>query len=99
MQTYINEHVLPFELEVLRARCSYWAGDAVGYLDEVVGIMKECRSRARTCDSKEVRMKKGNEGEKEREKAMWVERAARMALIVASQLLEMGVRFIHLYST
>lgn len=75
--------LLPFELEVLCARCAYWSGDHVGYLDEVVGLMRKCRMRARNVV--------GSGEEKEREKSMWVERGARMALIVATQLVEMNV--------
>lgn len=80
---FIFSKLLPFELEVLRARCTYWAGDHVGFLDEIVGLMKRCRFRARHVAGS------GEAGE--REKAMWVERGARMALIAASQLVEMNV--------
>ena len=82
---FILAKLLPFELEVLRARCTFWAGDHIGYLDEIVGLMKRCRFQARhVVGSGEAR---------EREKAMWVERGARMALIAASQLVEMNVSY------
>lgn len=78
-RTYILNKILPFELEVLRARCSYWAGDQAGYLDDVSALLRKCRIRARTTHDIA-------------EQAMWKERGARMALIVASQLVEMKVK-------
>ncbi|EJD07528.1 uncharacterized protein FOMMEDRAFT_137814 [Fomitiporia mediterranea MF3/22] len=75
-RAYILHSILPFELEVLRARCAYWAGDHLGYLDDVSALLQRCRVRARQARG-------GTEG------AMWKERGARMALIVASQLVEM----------
>jgi len=75
-RTYLYERLLPFELEVMRARTKYWAGDALGYLDELTFLLKSCKRRARSARS---------EGERE----MWKERAVRIALIIASQLIEM----------
>lgn len=83
-RTYILNKLLPFELEVLRARCSYWAGDQAGYLDDVSALLRKCRIRARTTHDLA-------------EQAMWKERGARMALIVASQLVEMKVKFFFLF--
>ncbi|KAL5531631.1 hypothetical protein ACEPAG_4508 [Sanghuangporus baumii] len=80
-RAYILRNVLPFELEVLRARCAYWAGDHLGYLDDVSALLHRCRVRARQAPMV------GELGRDER--AMWMERGARMALIVASQLIEM----------
>ncbi|KAI5123540.1 hypothetical protein M0805_006699 [Coniferiporia weirii] len=75
-RAYLFSRVLPFELEVLRAHCAYWAGDHVGYLDDVAALLRRCRTRARAArDPAEL--------------SMWKERGARMALIVASQLVEM----------
>ena len=95
LKAYVRDRLLPFELEVFRARCAYWAGDAVGYLDEVVALMRLCQTRARSCfirPEEGKKVKKEKEEEKERERSMWVERGARMSLIVASQLVEMMVR-------
>ncbi|KAL5492373.1 hypothetical protein ACEPAI_3820 [Sanghuangporus weigelae] len=80
-RAYILRSVLPFELEVLRARCAYWAGDHLGYLDDVSALLHRCRVRARQAP---VVSELGRD-----ERAMWMERGARMALIVASQLVEM----------
>ena len=89
MRAYIlTRGVLPFELEVLRARCAYWAGDPLGYLDDVAALLRRCRVRAREEGKNE------EEGENERSvgrRAVWKERAARMALVAASQLVEMKV--------
>ncbi|KAL5513153.1 hypothetical protein ACEPAH_3551 [Sanghuangporus vaninii] len=80
-RAYILRSVLPFELEVLRARCAYWAGDHLGYLDDVSALLHRCRVRARQAP---MVSELGRD-----ERAMWMERGARMALIVASQLVEM----------
>ncbi|OCB86453.1 hypothetical protein A7U60_g6575 [Sanghuangporus baumii] len=82
-RAYILRSVLPFELEVLRARCAYWAGDHLGYLDDVSALLHRCRVRARQAGMPMA----GELGRDER--AMWMERGGRMALIVASQLVEM----------
>ena len=88
-RSYIFDRILPFELEVLRARCAYWAGEPLGYWDDVGVLMGRCRRRAR-----EGEKGKGGQGGQggQGEKAMWMERGARMALVAASQLVEMKVR-------
>ncbi|KAH8116437.1 hypothetical protein DFH11DRAFT_1580573 [Phellopilus nigrolimitatus] len=78
-RAYVLARLLPFELEVLRARCAYWAGDHIGYLDDMSALLRRCRSSARAARDPA-------------EQAMWKERGARMSLIVASQLVEMKVR-------
>ncbi|KAF9647421.1 hypothetical protein BDM02DRAFT_3098171 [Thelephora ganbajun] len=90
---YIFDRLVPFELEVLHARLKYWAGDSVGYLDMMYGLVKKCKLMAKIALE---------EGEREREKqmererrgraalvAMWRERGSRIALIIASQFIEM----------
>ncbi|THH07395.1 hypothetical protein EW145_g3406 [Phellinidium pouzarii] len=75
-RAHVFSRVLPFELEVLRTRCAYWAGDQVGYLDDLVALLRRCRSQSRMARDAA-------------ERSMWKERGSRMALIVASQLVEM----------
>ena len=112
-RNYVFDRIVPFELEVLHARLKYWAGDFVGYLDTMYGMVKKCKLMAKVALE---------EGEREREKqmgrerrggvstgiggrsvrgprgdggvalaAMWKERGSRMALIIASQFIEMKV--------
>jgi len=75
-QTYVFNNVLPFELEVLQARSTYWSGDPFGYLDDVSILHRRCKLKARAA-------KNLTDAE------MWKERGARMCLILASQLAEM----------
>ena len=77
---WVFDRILPFELEVLHARLKYWAGDHMGYLDALIGILKKCKSKARQA--------KGDTTTS----TMWKERGSRVCLIVASQLIEMKVR-------
>ncbi|KIM66001.1 hypothetical protein SCLCIDRAFT_111592 [Scleroderma citrinum Foug A] len=67
----------PFELSVLRARVRYWAGDVKGYIDALAGLLVGCKAKARA------------EGKEEANLSMWLERAARVCLMLASQLVEM----------
>lgn len=78
-RAYLFDHVLPFELEVMHARLKYWAGDPMGYLDILYALLKKCKLRARSSKS---------EGD-DTSLSMWLERAARMCLIIASQMIEM----------
>ncbi|KAL4248106.1 hypothetical protein ABKN59_007783 [Abortiporus biennis] len=79
---YIFDKLLPFELEVLRARVKYWAGDFMGYLDELSALVKRCQKMSR-------KVTKGKKARDEAVVAMWKERGARVCLIMASQLIEM----------
>lgn len=63
------------------ARLKYWGGDALGYVDALGALVRKCRRRAR--------MARGERGKADRQ--MWMERAARVALIAASQFIEMKV--------
>ena len=74
--------MLPFELEVIYARVTYWSGDHMGYLDALTALLKKCRGKARAA--------KGDVAIR----AMWQERGARVCLIMASQLIEMKVYFL-----
>ena len=77
-RTHVLEHVLPFELDVIYARVRYWAGDAQGYTDALGALLRRCRRRART-----ARL--------DADRQMWIERAARVGLIAASQFIEIKV--------
>ncbi|KAI5995537.1 hypothetical protein EDD15DRAFT_2165028 [Pisolithus albus] len=66
----------PFELSVLRARVHYWAGDVRGYVDALAGLLAGCKAKARA-ESKAANL------------SMWLERSARVCLMIASQLVEM----------
>lgn len=78
VRSYIFESLLPFELEVMNARTKFWGGDPYGYLDELYRLLNKCKkySRAATSDA---------------DIEMWKERAVRIGLIIASQLVEMKV--------
>lgn len=80
-RAHLFDRVLPFELEVMHARLKYWAGDHMGYLDVLYALLKKCKLKAKASKA-------------ERDDAslsMWLERAARMCLIIASQMIEMKV--------
>lgn len=78
-RAYLFDRVLPFELEVMHARLKYWAGDPMGYLDILYALLKKCKLQA-----------KGSKAEGDDSSlSMWLERAARMCLIIASQMIEM----------
>ncbi|TDL23637.1 hypothetical protein BD410DRAFT_720445 [Rickenella mellea] len=76
LRAHVFDKVLPFELEVMRARCVYWAGDHMGYLDTLSALLRRCKLNARKAAD-------------DSEASMWKERGARMCLIIASQLVEM----------
>ena len=80
-RTHVFENILPFELEVLRARVKYWSGDPLGYLDALGALLRKCKRKARAA--------RGERGAGDRQ--MWMERGARASLIVASQFIEMKV--------
>lgn len=77
IQNYVLDTVLPFELEVMFARTKYWSGDPYGYLDELYALIAKSKKRSRAAQL-------GSADEE-----MWKERAVRVGLIMASQLLEM----------
>ncbi|KAG8963515.1 hypothetical protein FRC00_006074 [Tulasnella sp. 408] len=77
IQHYVLDTILPFELEVMFARTKYWSGDPYGYLDELYVLIAKCKRRSRAAQL-------GSADEE-----MWKERAVRVGLIMASQLLEM----------
>ncbi|KAF9266892.1 hypothetical protein L218DRAFT_1066581 [Marasmius fiardii PR-910] len=76
---WLFERVLPFELEVMRARLKHWAGDHMAYLDELSFLLKKCKTKSRS----------PNKSDPTINGPMWKERGARIALIMASQLMEM----------
>ncbi|KAG2075675.1 hypothetical protein BDR04DRAFT_1005179 [Suillus decipiens] len=78
-RAYLFDRVLPFELEVMHARLKYWAGDPMGYLDILYALLKKCKLQAKSSKA---------EGD-DSSLLMWLERAARMCLIIASQMIEM----------
>ncbi|CAE6429027.1 unnamed protein product [Rhizoctonia solani] len=53
-----RRQVVPFELDVFHARTMYWAGDLKGYLDELVRLIRVCKSMARK-DGKGVWTERG----------------------------------------
>ncbi|KAG1740064.1 hypothetical protein EDB19DRAFT_1895431 [Suillus lakei] len=78
-RAYLFDRVLPFELEVMHARLKYWAGDPMGYLDVLHALLKKCKLQAKSSKA---------DGD-DSSLSMWLERAARMCLIIASQMIEM----------
>ncbi|THH32467.1 hypothetical protein EUX98_g1725 [Antrodiella citrinella] len=83
---HLRDNLMPFELEVLRAKSKYWEGDHMGYLDELRALLGRCKKMSR-------RACKGPKGRgavrDEQAVGMWKERGARVCLIMASQLIEM----------
>ncbi|KAH8833137.1 hypothetical protein DL96DRAFT_709527 [Flagelloscypha sp. PMI_526] len=77
-RAWLFDRLLPFELEVMYVRIKYWSGDHMGYLDALYALLKKCRSKARLSDPSQPNVL-----------AMWKERGSRIALIIASQLVEM----------
>ncbi|KAK1221061.1 hypothetical protein PQX77_016107 [Marasmius sp. AFHP31] len=76
-KAWVFDRILPFELEVMQARLKYWAGDHMGYLDELNFLLRKCKTKARTIKSDLTTI------------AMWKERGARICLIIASEMMEM----------
>ncbi|KJA28064.1 hypothetical protein HYPSUDRAFT_62454 [Hypholoma sublateritium FD-334 SS-4] len=76
-RTYVFERLLPFELEVMQARLKYWVGDHMAYLDALSALLKKCRMQCRQAGSDATLV------------PMWKERGARVALILATQMVEM----------
>lgn len=79
-RTYVFARLLPFELEVMQARLKYWAGDHMAYLDALSALLKKCRTQCRQAGGDATLV------------PMWKERGARVALILATQMVEMQVR-------
>lgn len=78
-RAYVMERILPFELEVMQTRLKYWAGDHMGYLDALNGLLTKCRIKSRQSNSDPNVM------------PMWKERGARLCLIIASEMVEIKV--------
>ncbi|KAH7070899.1 hypothetical protein BKA62DRAFT_741091 [Auriculariales sp. MPI-PUGE-AT-0066] len=74
-RTFVFDHIVPFELHVMQARLKYWSADSLGYLDELGSLLQTCKARAKISDREDMEM--------------WKERAARICLMLATQLLEM----------
>ncbi|KAF9073279.1 hypothetical protein BDP27DRAFT_1319146 [Rhodocollybia butyracea] len=77
-KAWLFDKILPFELEVMYARLRYWAGDLMGYLDSLNGLLLKCKMKARKAPKKDLTTA-----------SMWRERGARISLILASQMMEM----------
>ncbi|TRM65609.1 hypothetical protein BD626DRAFT_221310 [Schizophyllum amplum] len=76
-RAWLMDRILPFELEVMRARLRYWGGDPAGYIDALAGLLAKCKVKARATPKRD-----------EATIGMWKERGARVALILASQMAE-----------
>lgn len=76
-----NDSVLPFDLLVFRARTSYFVKDNYEYLDQLMALRKKCLNKSKNAT---------DEGKKEE----WKERGVRIGLLIATQLIEMQVRFV-----
>ncbi|KAJ7577038.1 hypothetical protein C8J56DRAFT_972177 [Mycena floridula] len=74
---WLFDRLLPFELEVMQVRLKFWAGDHMGYIDALYGLLKKCKDKARQVKSDPTTV------------AMWKERGSRICLILASQMVEM----------
>ncbi|KAH7926041.1 hypothetical protein BV22DRAFT_1128532 [Leucogyrophana mollusca] len=78
-RAWLFDRLLPFELEVMHTRLKCWAADHMGYIDALYALLGKCKSKARA-----AKAAADNEA-----LSMWLERAARVCLIIASQLVEM----------
>lgn len=95
-RAYLFERLLPFELEVMQTRLKYWAGDHMGYLDALSALLRKCKVNA-SKQSPRIgpASRAGGAGGRVAAAAdpaalaMWQERGARVALIIASQMVEM----------
>ncbi|EJD47971.1 hypothetical protein AURDEDRAFT_113238, partial [Auricularia subglabra TFB-10046 SS5] len=74
---YVLEHIVPFELHVMHARLKYWSANPLGYMDDLNALLRSCK----------VKSKNPNASPDDVE--MWKERAARLCLMLATQLIEM----------
>ncbi|KAI9456946.1 hypothetical protein HD554DRAFT_2030326 [Boletus coccyginus] len=72
-----NELLHPFELTVFHARVHYWSGDPLGYVDALSRILGKCKEHDVLAAA-------------EANLSMWLERIARICLILASQMIEMN---------
>ncbi|KAJ3481257.1 hypothetical protein NLI96_g7781 [Meripilus lineatus] len=44
---YLFEKLVPFELEVLKAKVKYWSGDQMAYVDELTRLIMRCKVMSR----------------------------------------------------
>ncbi|KZV94593.1 hypothetical protein EXIGLDRAFT_672967 [Exidia glandulosa HHB12029] len=72
---YVLEYVVPFELHVMHARLKYWAANPLGYMDDLNALLRSCKIKSKTAPPDDIEM--------------WKERAARLCLMIATQLLEL----------
>lgn len=105
-RAYLFERLLPFELEVMQTRLKYWAGDHMGYLDALSALLRKCKVNA-SKQSPRIgpASRAGGAGGRiaaaadPAALAMWQERGARVALIIASQMVEMKVSILLYFFT
>ncbi|KAF9530442.1 hypothetical protein CPB83DRAFT_850931 [Crepidotus variabilis] len=95
-RAYVYERILPFELEVVQTRLKYWSGDHMGYLDSLSALLKKCRIKCRAVSAAIANGVSGHNVRGRRDPLadeslipMWKERGARIALILASQMVDM----------
>ncbi|KAG8842671.1 hypothetical protein FRB91_004000, partial [Serendipita sp. 411] len=73
----VTGDLMPLDLELFRARTRYWANDPLGYVDSLTLLQKKYNNRARRESAS------GNDA------SPWVDKAARVGIVLASQLVEM----------
>lgn len=91
-QKHILTTLLPLELELARARMRYWNNDAVGYVDALVEVLRNCRRKT----SKYLEKLGASNDVEEMGRLRvsvdeWKGNIARVGLVLASQLVEMKV--------
>ncbi|KAG8802758.1 hypothetical protein FRC17_006346 [Serendipita sp. 399] len=74
---YIMADLIPLDLELLRSRTRYWANDQMGYVDSLMLLQRKYSAKAR------------KESASGRDASLWVDKAARVGVVLASQLVEM----------
>jgi hypothetical protein len=73
--------LMPIDLELCRARLRYWADDHMGYVDSLMEILKKCKRIAKLAHNRDGKVTADQ----------WLDKAARVSMVLASQLTEMKV--------
>jgi len=73
--------LMPIDLELCRARLRYWAEDHIGYVDSLMEIFKRCKRNAKFTLNRDGKVAADQ----------WLDKAARVSMVLASQLTEMKV--------
>lgn len=91
-QTHILTTLLPIELELARARVRYWNNDAVGYVDALVEVLRNCKLKTlKYVEKLGVSTNVEEMGRLRLSVDEWKGNMARVGLVLANQLVEIKV--------